>query len=162
MQALKNEDAPVNVSKIAENTELEWKTVILAEGAKGPIIAKICCLRVVEYRDGLPGKDLWLFIRRDADGKTRYALSNAPHDISPDELKRASTMRWPIEQCFEDGKKHLGMDHYELRSWPGWNRHMTYVFIALLFLLQLRFKGLKKNSIADITSSAAFNSRCYK
>lgn len=162
VQALKNEDAPVNVSKLAENTELEWKTVILAEGAKGPIIAKTCCLRVVEYRDGLPGKELWLFIRRDADGKTRYALSNAPHDISPDELKRASTMRWPIEQCFEDGKKHLGMDHYELRSWPGWNRHMTYVFIALLFLLQLRLKGLKKNSIADIASSTAFNSRCYK
>lgn len=53
-------------------------------------------------------------------------------------------MRWLIEQCFEDGEKHLGIDHYELRSWPGWNRHMTYVFIALLFLLQLRLKGLIK------------------
>jgi len=28
-------------------------------------------------------------------------------------------MRWEIEYCFAEGKGELGMDHYELRSWPG-------------------------------------------
>jgi SRSO17 transposase len=42
-----------------------------------------------------------------------------------EEFVRAATMRWPIEQCFETGKSHLGMDHYEHRSWPAWRRHMT-------------------------------------
>jgi len=52
--------------------------------------------------------------------------------------------RWPIEQCFEDGKKHLGMDHYENRSWTGWHRHMLYVMLAMLFLLRLRLRFKKK------------------
>ncbi len=116
----------------------------MAQGAQGPIIAELCFLRVVEYRDGLPGKDLWLVMRRDAGGKLRYAFSKASFDIPKEELKRAVTMRWPIEQCFEDGKKYLGMDHYEHRSWPGWHRHMSYVILAMLFLLKLRFKFKKK------------------
>ena len=138
-------EAPINVSKIAERSDvLNWETVKLAEGAKGPIIAQIARVRIVENRDGILGKELWLFIRKDSDDKKRYAFSNAPADCSLDEMKRVSTMRWPIEQCFEDGKKHLGMDHYELRSWTGWHRHMTYVFLALLFLLKIRIKSLQK------------------
>jgi SRSO17 transposase len=62
-------------------------------------------------------------------------------------------MRWPIEQCFEDGKKYLGMDHYEHRSWQSWNRHMLYVFLALLFLLRVRLK-FKKNSDSDPASGS--------
>ncbi len=26
---------------------------------------------------------------------------------------------WVMEYCFAEGKGELGMDHYELRSWPG-------------------------------------------
>jgi SRSO17 transposase len=141
-------EKPVNVYKIADGSttggELNWETVKLAEGAKGPIIARIARLRVIEHRDNLPGKELWLFIRKDLDGNTRYAFSNAPVECSMEDMKRVSTMRWPIEQCFEDGKKYLGMDHYELRSWIGWHRHMTYVFLALLFLLKIRTKCLQK------------------
>ena len=145
-RVLAGQEPAVHVSDIANDPELEWETTILAEGAQGPIIAQLCFIRVVEYRDGLPGKDLWLVLRRDTDGKLRYAFSNAPEDISKKQLKRALTMRWPIEQCFEDGKKHLGMDHYEHRSWPGWHRHMTYVILAQLFLLRLRLQS-KKNSL---------------
>lgn len=90
------------------------------------------------------GEEVWLIVRRKEDGSLQYYLSNAPSDIDPEELKRAMTMRWPIEQCFEDGKKYLGMDHYEHRTWNGWHRHMLYVFLALLFLLRLRLKLKKK------------------
>ncbi|MBA7699860.1 hypothetical protein ES703_108564 [subsurface metagenome] len=143
-EALEGEELPIHVSDIANDSELKWDTTILAQGAQGPIVAELCFLRVVEYRDGFPGKDLWLVMRRDSDGKLRYAFSNASVDIPKEELERAVTMRWPIEQCFEDGKKHLGMDHYEHRSWPGWHRHMSYVILAMLFLLKLRFKFKKK------------------
>jgi len=115
-------------------------------------------MRVVEYRDGLPGKDLWLVMRRDVDGKLRYAFSNAPADIPKEELKQALTMRWPIEQCFEEGKKYLGMDHYEHRSWPGWHRHMTYVILAQLFLLRLRLNS-KKTPFADLTPGTTVTHR---
>ena len=143
-RVLEGEPLPIRVSDIAGDPELEWRTAILAEGAQGPIVAQLCFMKVVEHRDGLPGKDLWLIMRKDANGKLKYAFSNASFDIRQEELKRALTMRWPIEQCFLDGKKHLGMDHYEHRSWPGWHRHMTYVILALLFLLTLRLKLKKK------------------
>lgn len=157
-QVLKKDEKALHVSDIAGYTDIEWETMILGEGAKGPILARLCMMRVVEYKDRLPGKDLWLIMRKDSDGKIRYFFSNATEDISKEELKRVVIMRWPIEQCFEDGKKHLGMDHYEHRSWQGWHRHMTYVFLALLFLLRLRIR-FKKNSIADFTTSTAISSR---
>jgi len=30
-----------------------------------------------------------------------------------------SGIRWAIEQCFEEAKTELGMDHYELRKYNG-------------------------------------------
>jgi SRSO17 transposase len=62
-------------------------------------------------------------------------------------------MRWPIEQCFKEGKDQLGMDKYEHRSWPAWHRHMLYVFLAQHFLLRLRLR-FKKNSLSDAAASA--------
>ena len=145
-RVVEGEPLPIHVSDIAADPKLDWQVTVVAEGAQGPIVAQLCFMRVVECRDGLPGKDLWLVMRRDTDGKLKYAFSNASADIAREELKRAVTMRWPIEQCFLEGKKHLGMDHYEHRSWPGWHRHMTYVILALLFLLAARLK-LKKKSL---------------
>ena len=145
-RVVEGEKPAVSVTDIANDPDLEWEAAILAEGAKGPIVAQLSFMKVVEHTDGLPGKDLWLVIRKDANGKLKFGVSNAPADIPKEQLKRAVTMRWPIEQCFEDGKKYVGMDHYEHRGWPAWHRHMTYVILALLFLLTLRFT-LKKNSL---------------
>jgi hypothetical protein len=38
-----------------------------------------------------------------------------------------------IEEDFENGKD-LGLDHYEVRSFVGWYRHITLVMLALAFL----------------------------
>ncbi|GFP41134.1 hypothetical protein HKBW3C_00260 [Candidatus Hakubella thermalkaliphila] len=132
------------VSEIARSERTAWQRVVLAEGSKGPLVAEVSIQRVRESREGQPGQELWLIIRRLEGGKLKYYLSNAPQDMEAEELKRALLMRWPIEQCFEDGKRYLGMDHYENRSWNGWHRHMLYVFLAMLFLLRLRLKFKKK------------------
>ncbi len=47
-------------------------------------------------------------------------------------------MRWPIEQYFEETKSYLGMDHCEARSWNAWHRHVMFVLIAHLFILEVR------------------------
>jgi SRSO17 transposase len=135
---------PRTVSQIAGDPGVSWQWRQLAEGAKGPIMAEVARLRVIPSREGLPGKECWLIIRKYPDGELRYALSNAPKSISFRKLTRAATLRWPIEQCFQEGKEQLGMDHYEHRSWPGWHRHMLFVFLAQLFLLRLRDRFKKK------------------
>ena len=154
LKVLKGQPKAKSVSEIAKSKRLCWKPVIVAEGAKGPIVAKVARIQVYLAREGLPvGDRQWLFLRKNADGQIKYAICNAPKQTPLSELIKASTMRWPIEQCFQEGKSQLGMDCYEHRSWPAWHRHMIYVFLALHFLLRLRLK-FKKNSIADTTASS--------
>lgn len=142
------------VGNVAKSQRCSWSKVVLAEGAKGPILADVACLRVYPSRNGLPQESaVWLFLRRTTDGQIKYAFSNAPEDTHLSELCKAAIMRWPIEQCFQDGKSQVGMDHYEHRSWPAWHRHMIYVFLSLHFLLRLRIR-FKKNSGADLAASA--------
>lgn len=136
---------PVPVSEIANDPSLSWQTVSIGEGAKGPIIAQVTRLREVEQRDGLPGKEYWLFLRRYADSEIKYALCNAPQDMTMEEMVRASTMRWSIEQLFQEGKSYLDMDDYEVRSYTGWHRHMTLVFLIMHFLLSVRIEFGEKN-----------------
>ena len=135
----------IGVSQLAAGGDVSWQRMVLSEGAKGPIVAELAIIRVQENNDSRPGRQAWLIIRRKEDGSLQYYLSNAPSDIDRSELLRALLMRWPIEQCFEDGKKFLGMDHYEHRHWSSWHRHMLYVFLAMFFLLRVRLT-LKKNS----------------
>jgi len=144
----------VPVATLAGSKTCPWTTVVLAEGAKGPIVADVACRRVYPAQGGLPRQDpVWLFLRRTEDGQIKYAFSNAPADTPLAELCRAATLRWPIEQCFQDGKGQVGMDHYEHRSWPAWHRHMLYVCLALHFLLRLRVR-FKKNPSLDAPASA--------
>lgn len=48
-------------------------------------------------------------------------------------MARAIGARWCIEEEFENSKD-LGLDHYEVRSFPGWLRHITLVLLALAAL----------------------------
>lgn len=134
------------LSDIAQDPALSWTSKVLMEGAKGPIVGEVACLRVNLSEKGDPRDDRWLFLRKDPfTGKTNHCLSNAPAGVSIDEMSRVSTLRWPIEQLFEEGKSELGMDHYEHRSWPAWHRHMAYVALAQLFLLRMRIHLKKKH-----------------
>ena len=142
--------APTPVSDLSKENSVPWQQVVLGEGAKGPIMADVKILRVIDAVDiggknYLPGVEQWLYIRKYSDGRIKYSLSNAPADISKDKLHLAATMRWPIEQCFEECKRYLGMDHYEARSWPAWHKHMLLVMVAHLFIIEMRLK-FKKNS----------------
>ena len=130
---------PISVSELEKSEHIEWTAVNLGEGSKGPLLAYVTCLRVYPSRDGLPQKEpVWLIIRKRTDNQTRYAFSNAPETTTIAELCYAYCLRWSIERCFQEGKMHLGMDHYEHRSWPAWHRHMLYIMIAQLFLHRIK------------------------
>jgi len=117
-----------------------WTRAKIKEGTKGPMVCDFAFLRIVEVRDGLPGPESWLIIRRNITdpAEIKYFLSNAPEDIDPMELVRISGMRWPVETIFRAGKVEVGFDHYELRSWLGWHHHMFFAFLAHLFLVRMR------------------------
>jgi hypothetical protein len=77
----------------------------------------------------------WLLIRRslsDAQEK-RYHLVFAPPGTTLQEMVTASGARWHLEEDLENAKD-LGLDHYEVRCFIGWYRHITLVLVALAFL----------------------------
>ncbi|NTU78655.1 MAG: hypothetical protein HGA45_04500 [Chloroflexales bacterium] len=47
-------------------------------------------------------------------------------------------MRWTVEESIQTGKGEVGLDHYEVRSWTGWYRHMTLAMWAAAFLSVVR------------------------
>jgi hypothetical protein len=80
----------------------------------------------------------FVVIRRciDDPGKIAYYLVVAPPGTSLHTMVLAIGARWCIEVDLENAKD-LGLDHYEVRSYTGWYRHITLVMLASAFLLGL-------------------------
>jgi len=65
---------------------------------------------------------------------TDYWISNLPASTPPEQLARLARMRWKIELDYKQLKGHLGLDHYESRSYLGWYHHTALVTAAHGFL----------------------------
>ena len=136
--------APQRVDEWAATVPPErWQRYRILEGSKGPLVAEFVAVRVVMVRDGLPGPEGWLLVRRsvgnpDEAPEYKYYLSNAPAETPLVELVRVSGLRWPIEACFAECRQELGLDDYEARSWRGWHHHLTLVLLAHHFLVRLQ------------------------
>jgi len=140
----------IRVDTFAKNLHNHfWHRRKVSEGAKGPIIYDFTRRKVILSKDGLPDKKVWLVVRRTVakEPKYSYYISNASDSIRLKTFVWLSGMRWPIEQCFGEGKEELGMDHYELRKYTGWNHHMLTCILAHYFLWHLRISLGKKNTL---------------
>ncbi|HEX9107006.1 MAG TPA: IS701 family transposase, partial [Longimicrobiales bacterium] len=116
-----------------------WRSIGVAEGAQGMRAYRFTFVRVQENRDKAPGREVWLVLRRNEDGsEPRFYFSNAPERTPRRTLARVAASRWPIETELEVDKSHLGLDEYEVRSWQGWNHHITLCLLASAFLLTLQ------------------------
>jgi SRSO17 transposase len=143
---------PLRVDQIAAQLPRRaWQLYQIKAGAKGPLLAEFAFVRVVVVRDGLPGADNWLVLRRslDAAAELKTYLSNAPVTIPHSTLVEKSGMRWPIETAILEAKSEVGMDQYQVRSWVGWHHHMTLSLLALWFLQRERLRLGGKNAGGD-------------
>jgi SRSO17 transposase len=89
-----------------------------------------------------------LLVRRSLEEQPEYAyfLFYAPTPKATLEtLVRVAGQRWQIEQTFQAAKGECGLDHYEVRHWQGWYRHITLAMLAHAVLAVLRAQG-EKNS----------------
>jgi SRSO17 transposase len=81
-----------------------------------------------------------LLIRRSIAAPTEVTahIAYAPATTTLAVLVRVSGMRWTIEESIQTAKGEVGLDHYEVRSWTGWYRHMTLAMWAQAFLAVVR------------------------
>ena len=115
------------------------------EGTRGQMSSRFLALRVrpanIELRRAANKHDReldagWL-ICEWPEGKekpTKYWLSNLPEDTPIEDLVRLGKLRWRIEHDYRELKDALGLDHFEGRSWRGFNHHLTLVGVAHGFL----------------------------
>ena len=113
-------------------------------------------------KDGLPERTGWLVLKRTcgAEPTYAYAISNAPASIPFRTLVWLSGIRWAVEQCFEEGKTELGMAHYEVRKYAGWQHHMWLTMLAHFFLWHLKgYLGEKSASADRVAAPPVIRSR---
>jgi SRSO17 transposase len=133
-----------------------WYRRKVSEGTKGPIICEFARKRVTLCKNGLPDRTVWLVIKRTlgAEPSYAYAISNAPASIPLSTLVWLSGLRWAVEQCFDEGKTELRMDHYEIRKYAGGHHHMLTTILAHFFLWHLKLRLGKKSLRADGVAAA--------
>jgi SRSO17 transposase len=141
-----------------------WTRLSAGNGAKGPRWYDWRWLPVADPLE--PGWRRWLLVRRsvsDPQALQAYVVF-APQDTTLAEVVRVAGTRWTIESCVEAAKGEVGRDHYEVRSWTGWYRHMTLAMWALALLTVLRagaiaVEALKKSPPCGASSLAAFKAQ---
>lgn len=117
----------------------QWVRLSAGQGAKGP--------RLYDWRQiplarlGVePGWAHSLLVRRSITqpNDLAYYVVFAPAETSLSQLVRVAGARWTIEEGLEFTKDDLGLDHYEVRHWAGWYRHVTLVLLAQVYLIAVR------------------------
>src|SRR5258706_3561898 len=111
----------------------DWQRLSMSAGTKGPRLFDWAAVPMLHRweNDGCH----WVLIRRsltDPNEKAYYFVF-APEATTLLEMVAAIGARWHIEEKFENAKD-LGLDHYEVRCFIGWYRHITLVLVALAFL----------------------------
>lgn len=114
------------------------RTVTWKAGTKALMRSRFARVRVVVDRDDGPLRaPQWLLIEwpDSESAPTKFVLSTMPKSISCKQLVRTFKSRWRIERSYQDLKGELGLDHYEGRSFIGWNHHVSVVLSCYAFLV---------------------------
>jgi SRSO17 transposase len=122
----------------------DWQCLSAGAGSKGP---RLYNWAVIPLKDTeIDGCGHYLVIRQsiengEKDPDTAYVLVFAPVGTSLQKMVEVIGNRWTVEECFQVGKSEVGLDEYEVRSWQGWYRHITFCMLAMAFLTVLRWSS---------------------
>ena len=62
---------------------------------------------------------------------------------------------WAVEECFQAGKNEAGLDHYQVRLYPAWYRHVTLAMLAHAYLAVTAATAPKALAAASSRSRSA-------
>jgi SRSO17 transposase len=130
----------------------KWEKFHIKDSENGPIVweVKHSCFYRKQGSDGLPGSLHYLIICRNVlnPKEMKYFVSNmvpVSNGVTLEKLLWIAFSRVPIERCFEIGKRELGMDHFEVRSWTAIYRHFYISMLSYLFCTCFHNKLREKN-----------------
>src|SRR6202011_1515037 len=94
--------------------------------------------------------------------RTWYTLSNARSEVPLVKVVQAHGCRHRVEEVLEEGGQEVGLNHYEVRSWTGWQHHLTLSLLALWFLQLERLRlGEKKSGPHGAAGAGPFHGAAW-
>jgi SRSO17 transposase len=110
-----------------------WQRLSRADGSKGPRLYDWALIGTAA-----PGHQL--LVRRSLAPGEKGELELAffrcwsPRPVTLAELVAVAGARWAVEDCFAEAKNETGLDHYQVRRYRAWYRHVTLSMLAHAFL----------------------------
>jgi len=117
-----------------------WKRRSCGNGSKGPRVCDWAAATLPAGGTEPPGWARYLLVRRSLtpNGKGELELACylccAPAGTADEELIRVAGSRWAAGECFATAKTETGLDHYQVRRYDAWYRHVTLAMLAHAYL----------------------------
>jgi len=128
----------IRVSKImGQLPDNGWQRLSAGAGSKGEKVYDWLALPLLCATKGF---QKYFLVRRSLShpDKLRGYLCYCKENTPLSALIRVTGTRWTVEMCFAETKGEVGFDHYEVRSWQGWYRHITLAMCAHALLSVLK------------------------
>jgi SRSO17 transposase len=106
-----------------------WQRLSAGQGSKGH--------RLYDWLLINSGADHPLLLVRRSISKPSelaYYLCRSTTPVPLAELVRVAGSRWGVEETFQFAKNETGLDHYQVRRYDAWYRHITLSMLAAAFL----------------------------
>ncbi|WP_420855162.1 IS701 family transposase [Rhodococcus koreensis] len=128
-----------------------WRTRSAGDGAKGERLYDWA--RTPVRGVNWPTTVYWLLARRSRTDPEdlAYYLCHCPARTTLTELVTVAGTRWAIEETFQTAKGQTGLDHYQVRQYAGWYRHITLSMLAHTFLTVTRSKRGPENPATTVS-----------
>ncbi|MFF0146904.1 IS701 family transposase [Amycolatopsis sulphurea] len=107
-----------------------WQRLSAGEGSKGHRLYDWLLID-----PATPGGQQ-LLVRRSISKPTElaYYICHTTYPAPIAELVRVAGSRWAVEETFQFAKNETGLDHYQVRKYHAWYRHITLSMLAAAFL----------------------------
>src|SRR5271168_370698 len=136
---------PMSVEMAAEVIGARsYRKVTWRQGTRRALFSRFAMLRVRPITAlSTRGEEQWLVIEkpRSDEPASHYVLATLPKSITRKQIVRRIKQRWRIERSYEDLKGELGLDHFEGRSYRGWQHHVTCALACYAFLVAERARA---------------------
>jgi SRSO17 transposase len=119
----------------------EYRRTTWRQGTRRALYSRFAAVRVHVVNGGeVDPEEQWLIIERpdNAAPPEHYVLSTLPKRTTRKQLVRLTKQRWRIERTYEDMKGEFGLDHFEGRSYRGWQHHVSTVLTCYAFAVAER------------------------
>jgi SRSO17 transposase len=144
------ETDPMSVETVAQIIGARaYRKTTWRQGSRRALSARFAAVRVrVVTGKGKRGEEQWLLIEKAVrDGPVEhYVLTTLPKSMSRKQIVRRIKQRWRTERVYEDLKGELGLDHFEGRSYVGWQHHVSCVIACYAFLAAERARAFPPQS----------------